>query len=204
MSELAAFEVALFDLGGVIVELGGPELHGPLLGLTNPDEITAAWHQCPVLADYECGLITSTEFATAMIRRYGLAMAPDAFLAAYVDWALRIHPAAVDALARLVPEIRPACFSNIGELHWATQNVKWGYDAMFDVRLASFELGVRKPDARAFELALERLGCAPAAVLYLDDNAANVEAGQRAGFSSHLVKGGEAVRDLLDGFGLLV
>jgi FMN phosphatase YigB (HAD superfamily) len=204
MSEPAAFEVALFDLGGVIVELGGPELHGPLLGLTDPDEIAAAWHQCPVLAEYECGLLTSAEFADAMIRRYGLVMTPNAFLDAYVDWALRIHPAAKDALARLVPEIRPACFSNIGELHWTTQNVKWSYNAMFDVRLASFELGVRKPDTRAFELAQERLGCAPSAVLYLDDNAANVEAGQRAGFASHLVRGGEAVRELLDGFGLLV
>jgi FMN phosphatase YigB (HAD superfamily) len=179
-------------------------LHGPLLGLSDPDEIAAAWHQCPVLADYECGLLTSAEFADAMIRRYGLALSPDAFLAAYVDWALRIAPAAKDALARLAPGIRPACFSNIGELHWTTQNVKWGYDTMFDVRLASFELGVRKPDARAFELALERLECMPAAVLYLDDNAANVEAGRRTGFTSHLVRGGEAVRELLDGFGLLV
>jgi epoxide hydrolase-like predicted phosphatase len=62
-------------------------------------------------------------------------------------------------------------------------------DELFEVIVDSSEVGVRKPDPRIFELTLERLGgIAPAEALFLDDAASNVEAAQRLGIRSVLVR----------------
>jgi putative hydrolase of the HAD superfamily len=62
-------------------------------------------------------------------------------------------------------------------------------DELFQVIVDSSEVGVRKPDARIFELTLERLGgIEPAEALFLDDAASNVEAAERLGIRSVLVR----------------
>ncbi len=61
-------------------------------------------------------------------------------------------------------------------------------DALFEVVVDSSEEGVRKPDPRIFERALERLGgVAPESALFLDDAESNVEAAKRLGIHGVLV-----------------
>ena len=61
-------------------------------------------------------------------------------------------------------------------------------DELFDEVIDSCVEGVRKPDARIFELALERMGdVTPEDTLFLDDYHANVSAAQRLGMHSILV-----------------
>ena len=53
--------------------------------------------------------------------------------------------------------------------------------------------GVAKPDARIFEIALERMGgLPPETVLFADDSRANVEAARALGFQAVLFEGPEA------------
>jgi len=55
-------------------------------------------------------------------------------------------------------------------------------DELFDVVIASSAVGLRKPDPRIFELALDRLGnVAPEQALFLDDYPANIAAAERLG-----------------------
>jgi epoxide hydrolase-like predicted phosphatase len=62
-------------------------------------------------------------------------------------------------------------------------------DALFQVIVDSSEVGMRKPDPRIFELALERLGgIAPERALFLDDAASNVAAAEKLGIRSVLVR----------------
>ena len=56
--------------------------------------------------------------------------------------------------------------------------------ADFAVIIDSTELGVRKPDPRPYEAALEALGMPADAVVFIDDNPTYVEAGRRAGMRS--------------------
>jgi putative hydrolase of the HAD superfamily len=46
---------------------------------------------------------------------------------------------------------------------------------------------MRKPDRRIYDLTCERLGVAPSAVVFLDDNLANVDAAAAAGMETVLV-----------------
>jgi len=66
---------------------------------------------------------------------------------------------------------------------------------LFDHVIDSSEVGLRKPDPRIFELALERLGVDAASAVFLDDYAGNVEAAERIGIRGLLVT--EAYTDAL-------
>ncbi|MGB1142170.1 MAG: HAD family hydrolase [Halioglobus sp.] len=61
-------------------------------------------------------------------------------------------------------------------------------DELFDFVVDSSSVGVRKPDPRIFDLALEQLdGLAASQALFLDDYIANVEAARAHGLQSMLV-----------------
>jgi len=61
-------------------------------------------------------------------------------------------------------------------------------DEMFEVVIDSCEVGMRKPDARVFHLALERLGgVAPEHAVFLDDAPGNIAAARALGMQVVLV-----------------
>ena len=61
-------------------------------------------------------------------------------------------------------------------------------DEMFDDVVDSCEVGLRKPDARIFELSMQRLGVTdPSAVVFLDDWPGNVTAARNIGMTGIVV-----------------
>jgi epoxide hydrolase-like predicted phosphatase len=60
-------------------------------------------------------------------------------------------------------------------------------DELFHVVVDSSEVGLRKPDPRIFELALEQLGVEAARAVFLDDYAGNVAAARRVGMRGLVV-----------------
>ena len=75
-------------------------------------------------------------------------------------------------------------------------------DALFHHVIDSSEVGLRKPDPKIFELALERLGAAAECTIFLDDFQGNLDAAAQLGIRGILVESDyapalEAVRRLL-------
>jgi putative hydrolase of the HAD superfamily len=60
-------------------------------------------------------------------------------------------------------------------------------DELFDDVIDSSEVGLRKPDARIYELALERLDVPAASAVFVDDAAGNVAGAERVGIRSVLI-----------------
>jgi epoxide hydrolase-like predicted phosphatase len=60
-------------------------------------------------------------------------------------------------------------------------------DELFHQVIDSSEVGLRKPDPRIFELALERLEVPASRAVFLDDYAGNVQAARRVGIRGLLV-----------------
>ncbi len=71
-------------------------------------------------------------------------------------------------------------------------------DELFHHVIDSSEVGLRKPDPRIFELALERLEVPAESAVFLDDYAGNVDAARRVGIHGVLVTDdyGEALAEL--------
>lgn len=91
---------------------------------------------------------------------------------------VEFYPDALPALERLRKRYRLGVISNgFADVH------SIGIGAHFDAVVSAHEVGISKPDPRIFGACVERMGIAPAAMLYAGDDPANdVVAPQAAGF----------------------
>ncbi len=77
------------------------------------------------------------------------------------------------------------CMSNINSSHWKyLKKQKWDIWELFDEFILSHEIHITKPDAKVFELALDKAGCKPEEVLFIDDGLNNVRAAQEMGINA--------------------
>lgn len=195
---MPATRVLLFDLGGVLVDFAGFSELGALCPL-GESEIRARWLDSPAVRAFERGALTPQEFARRFVAEWHLALAPEHLLAEFIRWNRGLYPGAERLLRRLRASHRVACLSNSNESHWAAWPELPG---LFDDAFLSHQLSAVKPDAEIFERAIERLGVDPAAILYFDDSAPNVEAARRAGMAAHQVAGLAALERRLAALGL--
>ena len=73
-------------------------------------------------------------------------------------------------------------------------------EALGDNVLVSAGLGVRKPDARIFQLAMERYGSDPEHTFFVDDSAENVEGAAELGIWTHLFTTPELLDEAITSF----
>lgn len=85
----------------------------------------------------------------------------------------------------LVGRVGLAILSNSGDGARREEERRYGFAALFDPICYSHEMGVAKPDARAFEIALAAMGAAAGRVLFIDDLPANIEAARAVGMQTH-------------------
>ncbi len=197
MTQSSTTEVVVFDLGGVLVRLGGEQALGRLLGEPAHDAVWRIWLTCPWVRRYERGACTRAEFGEGMVAQYGLDLSPEAFLEEFRTWPQGLYEGAAELVQATATRMRTACFSNTNELHWGHQRDAWRLGTLFDHTFVSHELGLVKPDAEAFEHVVEALGCRADQVLFLDDNQLNVDGARAVGLDAHRTVGLEAVRTLL-------
>jgi putative hydrolase of the HAD superfamily len=85
----------------------------------------------------------------------------------------------------LVGRIGLALLSNSGDGARREEERRYGFSAIFDPICYSHEIGVSKPDPRAFRTALAAMRAMPAEVLLLDDRAENTAAAAALGIRAH-------------------
>ncbi len=192
-------DIVLFDLGGVLIELGGVPVMRELAGIGSDDEVWERWLACPWVRSFECGQCSVDEFATGVVSNWGLPVSPRRFIETFRDWPRGPIPGAWELLVEVRGIVPVGCLSNTNALHWEHQVARWPILDEFDFRFLSFELGLVKPDSELFEEVSDRLPTGPEQVLFLDDNLVNTEAARSSGFLSEHVRGvGEARRALVD------
>jgi len=78
--------------------------------------------------------------------------------------------------------------SNVDAAYWATVLSRHPELNYFHHRLVSFEMGVAKPDAEAFRLAVDAVSGEPSDCIFIDDKLENTKAALSLGFQSYLFK----------------
>ena len=191
-------EVILFDLGGVLIELAGVEqMLAWAPHVADTDALWQRWLHSPAVRGFETGRTTQAAFAAEIVAEFALPVDADAFLAAFTRWPRALFPDAKPLLAELAPRFRLASVSNTNEIHWRRFRDEWSLDAHFHANFPSFEVGRLKPDADYFDHVLEALDTRAEHVLFVDDNAINVDAAARVGMTARRVAGPAAVRAVL-------
>ncbi len=173
----------IFDMGGVLVrtEDRGPrqELAGRLgMSYSELSELIFDSHSARLAT---VGQITTQDHWTAVRAALGLSddewpEVPRGFWGGDV-----LDTELVDYIRSLRRRYRTALLSNAWDNLRRVVVEDWGIADAFDELVISAEVGVAKPEARIFQIALERLGVAPHEAIFVDDFARNVEAARALG-----------------------
>jgi putative hydrolase of the HAD superfamily len=183
---MSRVRAVLWDFGGVILSSpfeafaryeraqGLPEGFLRRLNATNPD--TNAWAR---LERSEVDLEGFAELYEAEADAAGHRIDAGAVLALLSG---EVRPAMVQALRRIRAEgLAQACLTNNVAGTEAVRPDVAEVMALFDAVLESSKLGVRKPDAAFYDLALETVGVAPEEAVFLDDLGVNLKPARALG-----------------------
>ncbi len=192
----------LFDLGGVLIELG--DLHEMMAtSPISPEAIWRGWIRSPAVRAFESGACNEAEFATNMIAEFDLTLDENEFLELFCRWPKRTFPGAELLLEQLSDDFALACLSNTNITHFEFFLSQQPIVASFERCFFSHETGLLKPEREAFENVLDQLALSPDQVLFFDDNQVNVDAASSMGMAAERVDGPGAVRRTLIQGGLL-
>jgi len=174
-----------------------------LAGIEEEAELWQRWLRSPWVRLFESGRCTPEEFAHGMVDEWSLNVGTQEFLSSFATWPRAPYPGARSLVHDTAERVRTGCLSNTNVMHWEGRFLRWGITEEFDVRFASHEIGKLKPDPELFEWVLAALGVEGARVLFLDDNAINVEGARASGLRSVCVRGVAEARSALVADGVL-
>jgi HAD superfamily hydrolase (TIGR01509 family) len=201
---MIATTVLLFDVGGVLVELTGVATMLEWMGgRVTSDEMWRMWLQSNPVREFERGRIDAAQFAAEVTSEFRLPVEPQQFLSSFTGWVTGLYPGALEMLAEIPPSYRRAVLSNSNALHWTRVMDELQLGPAFPHHFVSHLTGRIKPDVDAFEHVVESMDCRPEQVLFLDDNALNIDAAKRFGMQAARVQGIDETRRALIARGII-
>lgn len=181
-----AIRAVAFDWGGVMTR--GTFDSSAVVALARLIGTDAADLEPTYLAlmeEFEVGAYDMAGFHLRFLAATGTDVPLGAFRAAFLG-AVRERPALYDLVASLPRDLVVGVLSNnVPELCDTVRNDP--RLARVDAFVFSNEIGVRKPDKRAFAALTAALDVAPEATAFVDDNSDNIAACEALGFTGLLV-----------------
>ena len=187
-------QVLLFDLGGVLADLGAP---AQAIGLDLTDEgFWEIWLNSANVHAFEKGEIEASDFFSGIAAELGQ-VSDEAFEQRLRAWQLQLFPGA-EALIHSIPDhYRVALLSNTNAVHWEQVVSATDIFSRFDHLFLSFETGLYKPTAESFEQVVMHFNCEPGDVLFLDDSQRNVAGANSIGIEARRTRGIEEARAII-------
>lgn len=190
----------VFDIGKVLATAHmqwKDALAASGLSFTSNDLVDRYLYDLPEYLPYEGGQISEEQYLQALSDAFGLAG---------VEQAKHLHQSIIGdeypGVAEIVQElnaagIETATLSNNNPIHWAWFTESGRYPAIENVRhlVASFHLGLFKPDPLIFPKFCDYLSWNSSELIFLDDSPKNVAAAREAGWESHIISDDEPKAD---------
>src|SRR5689334_10969141 len=102
MPTVSQFDIILFDLGGVLIELAGVDRMLELCDRAfSADELWSRWLASDAVRQFETGLSSPDEFGAAMLAEFGLPIEAAQFLEEFTIWPKRVFPGGFELLEQL-------------------------------------------------------------------------------------------------------
>ncbi|MBN2272652.1 MAG: HAD family phosphatase [Sedimentisphaerales bacterium] len=190
-------ESVIFDWGGVLIDDPAPQrlrYCADALGACEEDLAEAIARFMP---EFQIGAISEDAFWERVCGELNVptpksrSLWGDGFAAAYAA-----RPEMFALAAGLQRQgCKTAVLSNT-EAPAAEYFDRMGYD-MFDVQVFSCVEGIRKPELRIYDVAVEKLGSPPGRTAYIDDDTKYVEAARQAGLNAIVFETVEQVKNAL-------
>lgn len=199
-----AVTAVVFDMGGVLIELGPvSEILGADTSLS-PDDFWPAWLKSESVRAFESGRLEPDAFAESIIAEIGLSMTPAELLASFAAWPKGLFEGAAALAADVRQVAETALLSNTNRLHWETQVDAAETQGLFDRQYLSYAIGLVKPDAAIFQYIVEDLERPASEILFLDDNQINVDGARAVGLLAERTLGPSEARAAVMRHGLAI
>jgi epoxide hydrolase-like predicted phosphatase len=192
-------EAGIFDLGKVVVHSDGGVLLSEVRQELNLDDKKLRQVAADLGNTIGTGTISEEEYLRQLDENAPLDLFKRSFKRDF-----RLFDETIDILRSLKEKrIKLAALSNTIPQHVEVMSERRVFD-YFDIRVLSCEVGLRKPDARVYELTLRKLGIAPEQTFFTDDKEENLRAATELGIIAILFENPSQLKRDLRNLGLVV
>ena len=196
------FDILLFDIGGVVVELAGASKLVELIG-EDVETLNTKPRASKAVYEFETGKSTALEFADTLIAEFNFDISTEQFLEDFKCFTKKPFRGALEFLKALSENFYIASFSNISDLQWDRLCKEYKVEKDFQKNFLSFKTGLMKPNKEAYLHVINELGCRPERILFFDDSQRNVDMGLEVGMKAYKVKGINELKLKLEELGVL-
>ncbi len=177
----------IFDLGGVVVDLDFSNFINKIISqspLNKPQTsiMLEFFRQSNI---YHQGKMSNAEFyhlACDVLQVCSLDQAE--FFTAFNSIISGFNPKITELIKnlRLTNQYKLIALSNINSSHWEYLLAKnWGFIEYFDEFVLSHEIHLVKPQPKIFEYVIQKAGCDPKEIVFIDDGLKNIRSAQNFG-----------------------
>ncbi|CAG7651136.1 HAD family hydrolase [Paenibacillus allorhizosphaerae] len=180
----------VFDLGGVFFIWPEPryfEEWALRLGIASELFNRLLLHG-PDIEAANVGMITAEQYYGRCAERLQVDESVVREIICHAFYSCNVDAKLVEYVGRLRKRYRVSALTNTWSFGRALIEQR-GLAKLFDCIVTSAEEGIRKPDARIYDITLQRLDAAPAEVIFVDDTEENVRAAQAIGIHGVHFKG---------------
>ncbi|MBA3654882.1 MAG: HAD family phosphatase [Actinobacteria bacterium] len=194
-----AVKAVVFDLGNVLIEWNPRHLYRKVF---SDEEAMEQFLATVCTMEWNDGLDRGHPLAEAVATLSAEYPEHAEHIAAYHERWAEMVDGAIDETVAVLAELRDAGVPLYALSNWSAETFVLVRDQFpfldwFAGVLLSSEVGVTKPDVRIFETLCRRYGLEPAATLFIDDNAPNVDGARAAGLQAHHYRSAATLREEL-------
>jgi 2-haloacid dehalogenase len=200
-----AVKVAVFDLGGVLIDWDPRHLYRKLLA---DEEAVEEFLATVTTPEWNAELDRGRPFAEGVAELVERHPAHAAAITAYHERWPEMLAGEVPGVVEVLADLRAAGVPLYALTNWSAETFRvtrgrFEFLSWFDGLVVSGEERVIKPDPRIFQVLLDRFGLDPEATFYVDDSEANVAAARRLGIDAVRFTGPDRLRRELEARRLL-
>lgn len=177
----------IFDLGGVIIELDFSNFYNKIITqspLNKP--------QTPIMLEffrqsdiYHQGNMTDDEFYQLACDLLQVCMLDQSeFFNAFNSIISGINSDVIEIIKKIRErnQYKLLALSNVNSSHWNyILDKKWDFINYFDELILSHEIHLIKPNLKTFKYAIQKTGCKPKQIVFIDDGLNNIRSARELG-----------------------
>ena len=200
-----AADALLFDLGRVVIDIDFGKVLACWAGHAGckPEDLSKPFSQSETFRRHETGHASDAEFFEALRSTLGIGITDEQLLEGWNTIFTGEMPGINALLARAAKRLPLYAFSNTNGPHVAHFSKPYA-DVLGHFRqiFLSCAIGLRKPDAEAYDHVIKAIGVPARRIVFFDDLAENIEGARKQGLTAVHVTSPNDVADALEALGL--